>query len=112
MDSKELALYEIAARYLFDFIVNFGLMAFLIGLFIMFYTDITWPLIASMLLAVGNVSTYLRSFPVLLVTSFLELNSSIQGETHLHSCTILERASMSPNLLWASCDNDGNIFRN
>ena len=44
-----------AARYLFDFIVNFGLMAFLIGLFIMFYTDITWPLIASMLLAVGNV---------------------------------------------------------
>ena len=44
-----------AARYLFDFIVNFGLMAFLIGLFIMFYTDITYPLIASMLLALGNV---------------------------------------------------------
>ena len=44
-----------AARYLFDFVVNFGLMAFLIGLFIMFYTDITWPLIASILLAMGNV---------------------------------------------------------
>ena len=44
-----------AARYLFDFIVNFGLMAFLIGLFIMFYTDITYPLIASIILALGNV---------------------------------------------------------
>ena len=43
------------ARYLFDFIVNFGLMAFLVGLFIMFYTDITYPLIASILLALGNV---------------------------------------------------------
>tara|TARA_B100000029_G_scaffold470990_1_gene510313 strand:- start:1055 stop:1843 length:789 start_codon:yes stop_codon:yes gene_type:complete len=44
-----------AARYVVDFIVNFGLMAFLIGLFIMFYTDITYPLIASIILALGNV---------------------------------------------------------
>ena len=44
-----------AARYLVDFIVNFGLMALFVGMLILFYTDVTYPLILSMLLAIGNV---------------------------------------------------------
>tara|TARA_B100000029_G_scaffold93465_3_gene83509 strand:- start:25775 stop:26554 length:780 start_codon:yes stop_codon:yes gene_type:complete len=44
-----------AARYLVDFIVNFGLMAVFVGMLILFYTDVTYPLIFSMLLAIGNV---------------------------------------------------------
>lgn len=44
-----------AARYLVDFVVNFGLMALFVGMLILFYTDVTYPLILSLLLAIGNV---------------------------------------------------------
>ena len=47
-------------RYLVDFIVNFGLIAVFVGMLILFYTDVTWPLIFSALLALGNM-VYLPS---------------------------------------------------
>ena len=47
-------------RYLVDFIVNFGLIAVFVGMLILFYTDVTWPLIFSVILALGNM-VYLPS---------------------------------------------------
>ena len=47
-------------RYLVDFTVNFGLIAVFVGMLILFYTDVTWPLIFSVLLALGNM-VYLPS---------------------------------------------------
>ena len=47
-------------RYLVDFIVNFGLIAVFVGMLILFYTDVTWPLIFAVLLALGNM-VYLPS---------------------------------------------------
>ena len=47
-------------RYLVDFIVNFGLIAVFVGVLILFYTDVTWPLIFAVLLALGNM-VYLPS---------------------------------------------------
>jgi len=44
-----------AARYLVDFIVNFGLITVFVGMLILFYTDVTWPLIISMAVAAGNM---------------------------------------------------------
>ena len=47
-------------RYIVDFVVNFGLIAVFVGMLIIFYTDVTWPLIFSVLLALGNM-VYLPS---------------------------------------------------
>jgi len=47
-------------RYLVDFVVNFGLIAVFVGMLIVFYTDVTYPLIFSLMLAVGNM-VYLPS---------------------------------------------------
>ena len=43
------------SRYLVDFTVNFGLIAVLVGMLVLFYTDITYPFIFSMILALGNM---------------------------------------------------------
>jgi len=42
-------------KWLIDIIVNFGLMSLLIGLFIVSYVDITWPLILLLLLTGFNI---------------------------------------------------------
>ena len=47
-------------RYLVDFIINFGLIAVFVGMLILFYTDVTYPLIFALILALGNM-VYLPS---------------------------------------------------
>ncbi|HIE63936.1 MAG TPA: hypothetical protein EYP99_05515 [Candidatus Poseidoniales archaeon] len=42
-------------KWLIDLIVNYGLMSLLIGLFIVSYVDITWPLILLLLLTIFNI---------------------------------------------------------
>jgi len=43
------------SRSFVDFTVNFGLIVVLVGMLILFYTDITYPFIFSMILALGNM---------------------------------------------------------
>ena len=47
-------------RYLVDFTINFGLIAVFVGMLILFYTDVTYPLIFALILALGNM-VYLPS---------------------------------------------------
>jgi hypothetical protein len=47
-------------RYLVDFTINFGLIAVFVGMLIIFYTDVTYPLIFALILSLGNM-VYLPS---------------------------------------------------